>query len=470
MSSHAARTTGGRRALAAALTATALAGGTLVAPAQAALPPTPVTRLVRTLPTSPFPGTDVSMSDNEDSAYVPRDDSLWLADDDGRSLYEVNATTGALKRRIRGFEIASTPALAGGAHAGTTRTDDLQGLAYDAAHDTLYAFSGTCCQAGLDPTAFRLTRQNGVLELESYQPLPVPQVAAATWNPGDGQVYIGADSTLRTFSYASDTVGPSIAVPGLSRIYGLAFTNDGRDLLVARPLSTITRVDWASRTIVPSWSLDLGAYGVRDARGVEVIGDQLWVADGDDLRPPGDPLRHAVFVVNVGSPPPAPGTPGGPSGPGTTPGNPSVANLVANAGFERNLKGWDGTHGASLTRVRGGHSGNRAARVTGPRDRATFGVTDDPGRVPTSAAGTYTASMWVRGGVGRVLKLRLTETAGKKSWGRATAKVSLGRKWKRVTVTLKTANPYRSGVDLSATVRGSGRTRFDVDDVSLTLS
>lgn len=444
----------------------------LVVPAEAVLPPAPSTTLLRTLRTNPFPGTDLAMSDHEGSAYVPRDDSLWLSDDDGRSLYELDATTGALKRRIRGFEIASTPALGGGANAGTTRTDDLQALAYDAARDTLYAFSGTCCFDGLDPTAFRLTRRGGVLQLDSYQPLPIRQVAAAAWNPADGRVYVGADSTLRSYSYAGSSVGPPISVPGLTSIYGMDFTDDGRDLLVARPPSTISRVDWATRTIVPSWTVDLAPYGVGDARAVEVVGDQLWVSDGDDARSPADPVRHAVFVVGLGAATPAPGTPGGPPAPGTG-SSTAGRNLVGNPGFERRLRGWAAAphDGVRLARVRGGHSGSWAGRVTSRRGRTSFGMTDDPGWATTSRSGRYTASLWVRApAAGTVLKLRLTEVTGKGRVGRATARATLRPSWQRVTVSLPATMPFRSGIDLTVSVAGRPRGGFEVDDARLSVS
>ncbi len=60
----------------------------------------PQGHLVRLIRTTPFANTAVSMKDAEGSAYVPRDHSLWLADDYGRRIYEVNPSTGALKRVI----------------------------------------------------------------------------------------------------------------------------------------------------------------------------------------------------------------------------------------------------------------------------------------------------------------------------------------------------------------------------------
>ena len=439
----------------------------VVPPASATLPATPVPTLVKTLRTTPFAGSSVAMRDHEGLAHVARDNAVWLVDDDGRSVYEVDATSGELRRRIRGFAFESVPLLGGGPNAGMTRTDDLQAVAYDSSRDALYVFSGLCCAPGLEPTAYRLTRAGGRLELDSYQPLPAgQQVAAAAWNPADGSLYIGADSNLWSYSYASNTVGPVFNVPGLTGIYGMSFTPDGRDLFVARPPSTVTRVDWASRTIVPGWSLDLARFGVQDARSVDVLDDRLWVSDGFDGRAIGDPLRYGVFVFSLdGSTTPP--------GPGTTPpppaNQPRGANLVGNAGFEGSLKGWSAGSRTKLTRVKGGHSGKRAVRVERTRGKGKISLVDDPGWVPTTAAGTYTASLWVRGKGS--MTLRLSELQSTKTLAAKGAKVSLSRKWKKVQVSLAPTRAGASALTLSATLKGAkkGGKSFEADDAKLVL-
>ena len=71
----------------------------LIVPASSAFGAT--ISLERTIRTTPFAGTSVSMRDHEGSAFVPADNSLWLADDNRDAIVEVNPATGALKRRIR---------------------------------------------------------------------------------------------------------------------------------------------------------------------------------------------------------------------------------------------------------------------------------------------------------------------------------------------------------------------------------
>ena len=89
----------------------ALVGASCFSTASAALPttPTPVLTLTRTVRTTPYIGTSFSMRDGEGSAFVPNNsahpnidgtDSLWIAEDNGRAVWEINPTTGALKSSV----------------------------------------------------------------------------------------------------------------------------------------------------------------------------------------------------------------------------------------------------------------------------------------------------------------------------------------------------------------------------------
>ena len=259
-------------------------------------------QLARTIRTSPFVGSAVSMKDNEGAAYVQRDDSLWLADDNGRAVYEIDPITGRLKRKIGRAAFEGATQLGGGPPAGTYRTRDIEGLAYDEATDSLYVFSGPCCTQQELPTAFRLKRPGGTgaLKVESYQPLGSgANYTAAGWNGGDGKVYVGAGTQLRSYDYVTNTAGPTFKIPFLAGVTGMDFSSNGADLYVTTNAKTLRRVDWASKTLVDGWTFDLSAFNVRDPRAVELINGQFYVCDGYDGRPAGDPLRHAVFVFSV---------------------------------------------------------------------------------------------------------------------------------------------------------------------------
>ncbi len=271
-------------------------------PASGALPQTsiPALQLVRTILTTPFVNSKVSMRDGEGAAYVMRDDSLWLTEDESRSAFEVNPYTGRLKGVIDRTAFDAAPKLGGGPAAGPIRDADLESMAYDGANDILYAFSGKCCTSSALPTAFRLERgPDGAFQVESYQPMPAgTDYTAAAWNPADGKLYVGVGSSLRQYDYETNVSGPTFQIPNLSGILGMSFSSDGSDLFVVTNSQRLFRVDWASRTIEPGWSLDLTPFGVLDSRAVELIDDRFYVLDGKK-RPTGDPLEYAVFVFNV---------------------------------------------------------------------------------------------------------------------------------------------------------------------------
>jgi hypothetical protein len=270
-------------------------------PALASLPITsdPALRLARTIRTSPFVGSSISMRDAEGSAFVPRDNSLWLADDNGRAIYEVNPVTGSLKRKIGGSAFEAATRFGGGATAGANRIRDFESLAYDEVHDVLYVFSGPCCSSSVLPTAFRLVRgSGGALLVESFQPLASgANYTAAGWNSVDGKVYVGSGARLRSYDYVTNTAGAIFKVPDLSGITGMDFSSN--DLYVTTSAEKLRRVDWGSKRLVAGWTFDLTPFQIRDSRAVELIGDQFYVLDGYDGRSSGDPLKHAVFVFDV---------------------------------------------------------------------------------------------------------------------------------------------------------------------------
>jgi hypothetical protein len=243
------------------------------------------------------------MKDAEGSAYVPQDNSIWLADDNGRAIYEVNASTGAWKRTISGPSFEATLRSGGGTAAGSNRDRDIESMAYDASTDSLYVFSGKCCDTSVLPTAFRLKRDaNHSFQLESYQPLPTgSDFTAAAWSPTDHKVYVGVRKELRTYDFVTNVVGPIFRVPNLTGILGLGFSPNGADLWVARHDAVVSRVDWSSKTLVAGWTFTVSSFGLRDSRAVELINGQLYVLDGYDGRSKGDPLRHALYVFNVQS-------------------------------------------------------------------------------------------------------------------------------------------------------------------------
>ena len=262
-------------------------------------PPNAALRLNHQFSTSPFAGTTTSATGGGGDAYVPSDHSVWLVD--GTKLYETDSNTNQLRRTVPTADFTNAPRLGGGSAAGTSRSDSLAAVTYDATADVLYVFSRNCCTAtGLDPSVFRMVRDgNGTFQVESYQPLPAgtDPVAAGVW-PGHG-LYFGKGQTIYPYDYATNAIGTSIVIPGVdTSLSGMQFTADGNDLLVTSHLNVVYRVSTATWANVPGWSFDLTPYGFVDPHGVALVGDQLFVTDGG-LRPVGDPLRYQVAVFDI---------------------------------------------------------------------------------------------------------------------------------------------------------------------------
>jgi hypothetical protein len=262
---------------------------------------TPDLQLARRIRTRPFVHTNVSMKDSEGSAYVARDRSLWLADDNARRIYEVNPVTGALKRSIGRSRFEAARRFGGGSTAGASRTLDMESIAYDPDHDALYVFSGSCCSSSVKPTVFRLKRNaRGNLFVQSFQPLPSSSnFTAAAWNAANGRIYVGQGPDLRTFNYVTGRVGPTFRVPDLTGITGMSFTPNGADLFVTTNTERLRRVRWSSKRLVTGWTFDLTRFGIHDARAVEYFGGRFYVSDGDDARANADPNKYAVSVFDV---------------------------------------------------------------------------------------------------------------------------------------------------------------------------
>ena len=285
-----------------------LAGATGTALGALPVTDTPTIQLDRTIRTTPFVNSSTSMRDGEGSAYVGPGDSLWLTEDHDNFAFEVDPQTGQLKRVITDTTFANAPKFGGGPVAGMNRVQDFEAMAYDAAQDDLYLFSGPCCNTSVLPTVFRLTRPttNDAFQVESYQPLDAgSDFTAAAWNPMDQKLYVGHAAALRSYDYEGNLAGPTFQVPNLSGITGMVFSQqDSEDLFVTTNGEKIRRVDWATKTLVNGWTFDLLPFDVKDSRAVELIADQFYVLDGYDSRPAGDPLKFAVFIFDVLGPGP----------------------------------------------------------------------------------------------------------------------------------------------------------------------
>jgi PKD repeat protein len=293
----------GRRFVAVVLSAAAVFTLVGIGPAQALIVTSqPHLTLDHFIRTTPFQGSSTEVRDNEGSAYVEGDDALWMASDNDDALFEVDRTTGALRRKVAQTAFINAPRFGVGGTAGQARTEDLEALAYDANADVIYAFSGS---TSATPTAFRLTRDaNHQFQVQSWQPLP-SEWTGAGWRAADGLTYVANGATIRTYDFVTNTFGPSFSISGLTNIFGLDFDDVTGDLLAVNHQQRLYRASMTTRTLLTGWTgIDLTGFGLLDTRAVEVIGEQLFVSDGADssVRPHTDPMAHAVFVLDVSGP------------------------------------------------------------------------------------------------------------------------------------------------------------------------
>ena len=298
-------------------------------------PPVPVLTLSRTISSQPWLGSTGAANSaavTKGSAYVVSDNSLWVADNSGKRIYEIDPSTGVWKRRIDAISFEGIAQLGSGGTvlSDNTRTDDFESLAYDATNDVLYVFSGNCCtklgqvpaQPPFNPTVFRLVRDlSGAFQVESFQPLPEGQdTTGAGWRPGGG-LYFGHGTKIKSYDYATNTVGSDIKISGISSaigfgITGITFTDNATVFITTFDGKLIRYVATASSTwspyAVPGWSFTLTCpVGCpREPHGATIVstiaGDTIYVPDGYDFPVVGDPLAgtNHVFVYSLGSAPP----------------------------------------------------------------------------------------------------------------------------------------------------------------------
>lgn len=325
-------------ALAASLGLTAV--GAIGSPAHAlSTPLIPVLTLNHTISSHPWPTgtlTSVNANDIEGLSYVSADNSLWVADDNRDRIFELDASTGGLKRQITAATFRTAPAVGSGSIlAGTlpdaTRTDDLESIIYDPSSDVMYVTSGNCCNAPagqppFNPTVYKLTRVSGSFQPTSWQPLAEGEdPTAGGWRPGAG-IYVGKSNTIKSYNFDTNTL-TTVKSGLVANIVGIDFPDPNNANLAfvttatpniasgrttATSDSTIHRFDisgstWTENT---AWKFPLASIGVPggpvdddgmiDARDLAIVGDTFYVSDGYDLRASVD---HPIYVYTLGSAP-----------------------------------------------------------------------------------------------------------------------------------------------------------------------
>jgi PKD repeat protein len=343
------------------------------------MPASPSVALSRYFTTSPFKGTNPAIRsfDLEGATYVPKDDALWMSDDNADQIFEVDATGSTVRRALPRSDFSSALPVGGvGNPAGLSRSDDFESTVYDPVHDVLYQFSGNCCsttpnttQPPYDPTIYRLTRDSGGrFQVESYRALPEgTDPTGAAWRPGMG-LFFTHGGIITSYDYDTNTLGTPVTITGTipGGITGITYTADGKLALAVTTQQRLVLIDATTNTLVPGWNVDLHPFGILDSRDVTMIDGQVFVVDGYDFRPVNDPMRYAVFVFDIVDGPP----------------NATFTATPSTGGAPLPVQFTDTTFGPVTSRVWDFGDGSPTSTATNPSH--TY-----------AALGTYTASLTV---------------------------------------------------------------------------
>jgi len=216
--------------------------------------------------------TDTTLKDLEALSYSASDNALWVADDDGKQIYNINLATQQTEEIVRGFD-ALVP------HS------NIKAVAYDINSDTLYAFARN------NRTIFRLTKDNnGKFIIKDFKHLDSPVVAATFIN---GELYVSCYGQIRTYDYESNTLSSHKLFSLPYTIEDMAYADD--ILWAVTENNHLHKIEFSSMHLLDSY--DLASYGLKDARGVEVIADKLYIGEGADQI--GNGLEHAIYILNT---------------------------------------------------------------------------------------------------------------------------------------------------------------------------
>ncbi len=265
--------------------------------------------------TQPIKDSTTTAFDAEGLAYDPVRKSIWVLDDSAHAAYEIDVAKGTLLSSITRAQLAASlqyqpGGVPFGPAAGLTRPVDMEGMAYDDVHDQLFIFAGPCCPVlPHDPTAFRLIRPSaGAAFLpESFQPLnalPFNDFSGAAAR--QGVLWVAQARTLFSYDYLTNVlVAAPVALPvNIGSVYGLDFIDDGSELWLTDTSDRLFRLAFPALTVITSHNFAMRDFRIDDPRAVEVVGDRLYIADGDDFVSPGSSRRFALHSFSIGHSPP----------------------------------------------------------------------------------------------------------------------------------------------------------------------
>jgi len=247
------------------------------------------------------------LGDLEAIQYIGPDNTFMIADDIRRLVYQLDlgteqvveirldsefgAYTQANPGRFEPLPLECHQDSATGIWSGFC---DPEAIAYDEANDDIYLFTGN--HPG-DLTGFRLSRSapGQSFSISGWQRIAQGYASAIFIN---NQFYVSildpsnGDGKIVPYNWNKDTVGTAI-FSNAYEIQDMAYANGILWLLNAPDL--LYRIRFSDMQILDVY--DMRAYDINDPRGVEVVGNKLYIGDGYDFRT--DELKHAIHIFEL---------------------------------------------------------------------------------------------------------------------------------------------------------------------------
>jgi len=245
------------------------------------------------------------LGDLEAFVYARPDNTFTITDDVKRLIYWLDLGTEKVSDIIRDSEfgaytlanpggdlpIGSTCSLSDGVWTGFC---DPEAVAYDPVNDDIYVFTGN--HPG-ELTGFRLSRSvpGDQFEISGWKRIDQAYTAAIFI---DNQFYVAivdpanGDGLIVSYDWDADSVGEIIFRTG-NEIEDMAYANGILWLITAD--DRLHSIRYTDLQILDSY--DMRAYDINDPRGVDVVGDKLYIGDGDDNRT--DDLLHAIHIFQL---------------------------------------------------------------------------------------------------------------------------------------------------------------------------
>jgi len=247
------------------------------------------------------------LGDLEAIQYVAPNNEFAIVDDDRHQLYGVDPATSQVtwvmhdsdfgaftQANPNGYEPLNLTCQKDPVSGNYYGFCDPEAVTYDSLNDDLYLFTGN--NPG-ELTAFKLHRnaadQN--FSMTDWKRTNDQRTAAIINN---GTFYVATvdpvteEGNVVEYDWGTDTVR-TVVFTAAYEIEDLAFSAD--ILWVLTRTDMLYKVDFVTKAIIDSY--DMAAYDINDPRGVGVIGDKLYIGDGDDLRT--DDLLHAIHIFEL---------------------------------------------------------------------------------------------------------------------------------------------------------------------------